>query len=63
MVPIKTVIVKMDKKEMIKEINRVFGKKALDWVLDQLYKNEMRILELMKSRDLWRAKFWELKKS
>lgn len=51
-------------RELEKELNIIkekLGIKAFDAVLDWVVKKEMRIDDLVKSRDNWKKKYYELK--
>jgi len=52
-------------KEVYKDLRKIeeaWGVKAYQDIFDVLYKMEMRIADLVKSRENWRTKYFKLKR-
>ena len=50
-----------DLREVYKELEKIFGSKAINKVVSHVYSLERKIEDLIKSRDKWKAKYIRLK--
>ena len=48
-------------KEMYKDLEKVFGTKAVDKIHSHIYSLAMKIEDLIKSRDNWKRKYLRIK--
>lgn len=55
----------IDEEETVVEetikLRRIFGSDSVDWILNLIWKKDMKIADLIKSRDNWKKKYMELK--